>query len=75
MVLLDKALIKHGNIEQAPQRHIGIPAALVLIEVHHIVNQKGHIILAAHVQDVLDGGHNQLLRVIVVRAIDGIVKA
>ena len=51
--LLHKPAIQHCDVEQSPQRHVRVEAALVLIQVQVMIDQERNVILHVEVDHIL----------------------
>ena len=69
------AAVKSGKVEQTPKGHVGIPGGLSLVEIHTVVDEEGHIILDTDVENILQRGDLQKIRIRVVRTVHRIIQA
>ena len=74
MIPVNICLIISGEIEQAPERHIGVWCTLVFIETQHFTKQKRNIIFIAHIKRIFQRCDRQGIHILIVRVIHCIIK-
>ena len=63
-----------SNIEQETQRKVGTDGTLMLIEIQCSHQNKRHVILHGHVQHIVQGDNLQGVLILIIRAVQHIVK-
>ena len=62
------------RIKKAAERHVGVPSALLFVHIEVAGKEERDIILHTHVDNVLDGVELKIIRVVIIRLVNGIVQ-
>jgi len=74
MDAVDIFVIQPCSIHKQPYRHIRVKRALLLIDVKHVGNDERDVILHAHADHAAHSSNLDIVRVIVARSVNRVVK-
>ena len=73
VIRLDVFVVLLSQVHQTPHRHIGIPGALLFIQIDPAVDQKRHIVFHPQVYDILYRCQFQNVRIVITCVVQSIV--